>query len=313
MPEVVTIGEPLVQMNAVSTGPIRHVVYFEKHVAGAEPNFAVGTVRMGLTSGLVTRVGDDEFGKCILMTLRGEKVDTSHIQVDKTAPTGVYFIQRGYPRPGKSVMFYYRHGSAASKLDPDDISADYVRKAKLLHLTGITPALSSSCRAACEKALEIADESGVKVSFDTNIRPKLWSSEQARRTLLPMVRRTNILLTDPEDSGILVGQTDPARAAKRLMEKGPSIVVVKLGSRGSIAFSGNSVVKQRAYKVPTVDPIGAGDAFAAAFVSGILKRWSIKKSLEAGSVAGALVATRRGDQENIPSEDDIQEFVAGEK
>ncbi len=313
MPEVVTLGEPLIQMNAVSTGPIRHVVYFEKHVAGAEANFAVGATRMGLTSGLIARVGDDEFGRCILMTLRGEGVDTSQIEVDKSAPTGVYFIQRGYPRLGKSIMFYYRKGSAASKLGPDDINPSYIKKAKLLHLTGITPALSSSCKAACERALEIAHQSGVKVSFDTNIRRKLWSSEEAKTTLLGMIPRTKILLTDPEDSQILVGDKNPGRAAKRLMEKGPSMVVMKLGSHGSIAFSGHSTVRQRAYIVPIIDPVGAGDAFAGAFVSGILKGWSIKKSLEAGSVAGALVATRRGDQENIPSIQDIQEFLAGER
>ena len=268
MPEVVTLGEPLIQLNAVSVGPLRSVVYFEKHVAGAEANFAVGAARMGLTSGLIGRVGDDEFGKCILMTLREEGVDTTQIAVDSKGPTGVYFIQRSYPSPGKSTMFYYRSGSAASRLGPDDVKTGYVKKASLLHLTGITPALSDSCKAACDKALSVARQFRVKISLDTNIRPKLWSLNEARSTLLPLISTTNILLTDPEDSEILVGERNPAKAAKMLMERGPSIVVIKLGSAGSIAFSGQKAFKHRAYKVPTIDPIGAGDAFAAAFVSG---------------------------------------------
>ncbi len=313
MPQVVTLGEPLIQLNAVTIGPLRHVIYFERHVAGSEANFAVGVKRMGLTSGLIARVGSDEFGKCILATLRGEGVDVSQIRIDDSAPTGVYFIQRGYPTPGKSVMFYYRTASAASRLSPEDIKPSFIKGATLLHLTGITPAISSSCRDAWEKAAELAHHSNAKISLETNIRPKLWSSVEARNTLLPIIPKVDIVLTDPDDSNILVGQKDPNRAAKKLMEKGPSLVVFKLGSAGSIAFSGRTVIKHGAYEVPVVDPIGAGDAFAAAFVSGILKGWRIKKSLEAGSVAGSLVTTTRGDNENTPSPPDIESFLAGVK
>ena len=313
MPEVVTLGEPLVQLNAVTTGPLRYVTYFERHVAGAEANVAVGAVRMGLTSGLISSVGNDEFGKLIIQSLRGEGVDVTQIKTDGAAPTGVYFVQRGYPRPGRSSVLYYRRGSAASRLGADDVRASYIKNAKWLHLTGITPALSDSCRSACERAFEIARKSGIKISFDTNIRPALWDSRDAKGVLLPMVSRADLLFTDPDDTRVLVGEGEPARAAKLLRERGPATVVIKLGREGAQAFTGKGTFKQKAYDVPVVDPIGAGDAFAAIFICGVMKGWSTGKCLQAAAVAGALVITARGDEENIPSEPEIQEFLGDVK
>jgi len=313
LPEGVTLGEPLVQLNALTTGPLRYVTYFERHVAGAEANVAVGAVRMGLTSGLISSVGNDEFVKLIIQSLRGEGVDVTQIKTDGAALTGVYFVQRGYPRPGRSAVLYYRRGSAASRLGADDVRASYIKGAKWLHLTGITPALSDSCRSACEKAFEIAQKSGVKISFDTNIRPALWDSRDARSVLLPMVSRADLLFTDPDDSRVLVGEGEPSRAARRLMELGPATVVIKLGGEGAHAFTAKGAFKQKAFEVPVVDPIGAGDAFAAIFISGIVKGWSISRCLQAAAVAGALVITTRGDVENIPSEPEIQEFLGDVK
>ena len=204
MLDVVTLGEVMVQFNPITTGPLRHVTYFEKHAAGSEANFAIGVVRLGLRAGLITRVGNDEFGRYILSILRGEGVDISLIKVDNDAPTGIYFIQRGYPIPGKSSVIYYRRGSAASKMSPEDIDEEYIKNSKLLHLTGITPALSDSCREATLKTLSIASESRIMTSLDMNIRLKLWSRDEARETLPPMIRKVNILLTEPADAKILI-------------------------------------------------------------------------------------------------------------
>jgi len=124
--------------------------------------------------------------------------------VDNDAPTGIYFIQRGYPIPSKSSVIYYRRGSAASKMSPEDIDEEYIKNSKLLHLTGITPALSDSCREATLKTLSIASESRIMTSLDMNIRLKLWSRDEARETLPPMIRKVNILLTEPADAKILI-------------------------------------------------------------------------------------------------------------
>jgi len=313
MLDVVTMGEMMVQFNPVTTGPLRHVTYFEKHAAGAEANFAIGMVRMGFKAGFITRVGNDEFGRYIINLLRGEGVDISRVKVDEDAPTGIYFIQRGYPIPERSSVLYYRRGSAASRLSPDDVDPDYIKQAKLFHITGITPALSETCKEATFKALEIAHKSGVKISLDTNIRLRLWSEKEARKTLLPMIKNVNILLTEPSDAEILLNERDPEKIIKEILSMGPEIVVVKLGREGAMAATGEIIVKKPGFKVPVVDVIGAGDAFAAGFISSIMRGWSIDRALEYGNAAGALVVTVRGDIENLPSMNDVEAFLASQR
>jgi 2-dehydro-3-deoxygluconokinase/2-dehydro-3-deoxygalactonokinase len=208
-PDVVTLGESLIQLNAVTRGPLRHVTLFERHVAGAETTVAVCVRRQGLSSGLITRVGDDEFGKCILNWVRGEGVDTSQIRVDTEAPTGIYFVQRGFPIPSESKMFYYRKGSAGSRISPSDVDPDYLGAAKLFHTTGITPALSENALEATRKALEISISNNLIVSFDTNIRPVLWGSiDNAVRVLTPIIEKVDILFTDTRDASILLNVQD---------------------------------------------------------------------------------------------------------
>lgn len=309
MPELVTIGEPMIQLNAMTPGPLRHVAQFERHVAGSEANVAVAATRMGLKAGLITKLGDDEFGRCVMMSLRAEGVDTSRIGIEKNGFTGVYFIQREYPVPGQSRVFYYRKGSSASKIGPESFDAGFVSSAKLLYLTGITPALSKSCLAACVKAAGIAKRAGLKIAFDTNIRPALWQGRSPAGTLLPLIRKADIVFVDGADARLLVGEGDPSRAAERLMKMGASIVIVKGGAEGATAYSGKRVYRQRAFRVPVVDPVGAGDAFAGTFMSGYLRGRGIEESLAAGSAAGALVVGTRGDQENIPTESDVADFL----
>jgi 2-dehydro-3-deoxygluconokinase len=314
MLDVVTMGEVMVQFNACTNGPLRHVVYFEKHAAGAEANFAIGMTRLGFKVGFITRVSNDEFGKYVLSLLRGEGLDVSKVKVDPEAKNGVYFIQRNYPIPGRSSVIYYRKGSAASRMSVEDIDPEYIRNAKLFHLTGITPALSRSCREASLKALDIASGSGVKISIDTNIRLGLWSKEEAKETLLPMLKKANIVLIEPQDAEILLGKKEPKEIAEEILSMGAETVAVKLGAEGAAAYTCDEEVIKPAYKVPTiVDVIGAGDAFAAGFISSLLRGKSLEEALEIGNAAGALVVTVRGDFENMPSLEDIEKFLAAQR
>jgi 2-dehydro-3-deoxygluconokinase/2-dehydro-3-deoxygalactonokinase len=162
LPDVVCLGEVMVELNAFTRGPLRHVTLFEKHAAGAEGNVAIGISRLGVPSGIITRVGDDEFGQFLLDTLRSEKVDTTHTVVDREAPTSAFFIQRGYPIPDKSEAFYYRHNSAGSKLGPSDVDPEYIASAKVFHVSGITPALSASAKDATVQAVEFAKKNQSK-------------------------------------------------------------------------------------------------------------------------------------------------------
>jgi len=313
MLDVVTMGEVMIQLNAVTTGPLRHVTYFEKHAAGAEANFAIGMTRMGFKAGIITRVGDDEFGRYIINVLRSEGVDISRVKTDPKAPNGVYFIQRDYPIPGKSNVLYYRKGSAASKMSVTDVDPDYIKQAKLLHLTGITPALSASCKKACLRALDIASEAKVAVSFDTNIRLALWNKQKAKKTLIPMLKKANIVLIKPQDAEILIGKRETDEIAEEILSMGTETVVVKLSEEGATAFRSGKSVKTPAFKVPIVDVIGAGDAFAAGFISSLMRGCDLEEALEVGNAAGALVVTVRGDFENMPSLDDVKKFLAAQR
>lgn len=306
-----SIGEVMVQLNALSPGPLRYVKYFEVHVAGSESNIMIGLVKLGHKTGIVTRVGNDEFGKLILNFLRGEGVDVSRVKVDESAPTGIYFIQRHYPVPGKSTVFYYRHGSAASRLSPNDVDDDYIANSRAVVLTGITPALSDSCREALSKAYEVARANNVDVIFDTNIRMKLWRNESRARESLAKFLSSNIVFTNIEDLGILFPGDSVSSAASKIIGKGSNLVVVKLGEEGAVAYDSKlNTYRVEAFKVPLIeDVIGAGDAFNAAFIASLYRGMSIDQALLYANAAGALVVTVRGDVEAQPSWQELEIFI----
>jgi sugar/nucleoside kinase (ribokinase family) len=301
----------MIQMNAVQTGPLRSVSLFEKHAAGSESNVAIGLSRFGNKSGFISRVGDDEFGKFIISTLKGEDVDVSQVKIDREMSTGVYFVQRWYPVPPKSITIYYRGGSAASRLSPDDIEPTYIGSAKILHVSGITPALSKSCSEAVLKALVIAKKHGVKVSFDTNIRKRLWTIEKARRTLTPMLSYVDYLFTDPNDAKILFEEEEPKRICQKALQAGPSLIVVKMPDAQYVAMTKDEYVEKKGYQAPVVDVIGAGDAFAAGVLASLLKGLPLEKAISVGNAASALKVTVRGDFEALPSWEDVETFLSG--
>jgi len=310
--DLVALGETMIQLNALTSGPLRYVNYFEKHAAGTESNVAVGMVRMGHSAGWISKLGDDELGRYIHGFLRGEGIDVSRVQFDGGAPMGLYFVQRDYPIPGKSVIYYYRRDSAASRLTPEDVDEEYIASAKVFHTTGVTLALSETCRKSVDKAIEVAHGSGVQVSFDTNIRLKLWAPDEARRVMLPYLGRADILFTDIQDSEILLGDADPASAAKKYLDMGVDTAVVKMGERGAyVATRDGGASMGGAFKVPVVDVTGAGDAFDAAFLSCRMRGLDLDRSLEFANAAGALCVTVRGDVEAIPSVGDVKRFLDG--
>jgi sugar/nucleoside kinase (ribokinase family) len=303
--DFVSIGEVMIQLNSLTPGPLRYARYFEVHVAGSEANVMIGLSKLGYRTGFITRVGNDEFGEMILRTLKGEGVDITHVRVMKDALTGIYFVQRHYPIPGKSTVFYYRHLSAASYMDESDVDEEYIGGSRALFLTGITPALSESCYRAFRKALEVARSSGVDVILDTNIRLKLWRTpERAREALLPVLRDTKILITNKEDLAILFPETSSTREpVKKLLNQGIEIVVVKKGEEGSELYTkeGGEVV-EKAISVPIVeDVIGAGDAFDAALLASLYGGLKHSQALKYANMAGALVVTVRGDIEAQPT------------
>lgn len=192
--DVITFGESMVLFNPNNNGPLRYVHNFTKSIAGAESNAAIALARLGHNTGWFSRVGDDEFGRYIISTIRGEGVDVSRTITDKSRNTGLLFKERfSHINPN---VYYYRNDSAASGLCTEDLDMEYIKSARILHITGITPALSKTAREAVFKAVETARKNGVTVSFDPNIRLKLWSLDEARETIMKIAAMSDILFLE---------------------------------------------------------------------------------------------------------------------
>lgn len=307
--DFVSLGEVMIQLNPLTPGPLRYVRYYEVHVAGSEANMLIGLTKFNYKTGLITKVGDDEFGKLIINFLRGEGIDVSQIKVDSTAPTGIYFIQRHFPVPGKSTTFYYRHGSAASRMSPEDVDEEYVRKARAFILTGITPALSVSCRETVLKAYNLAKKIGVDIILDTNIRMKLWKDKEKARSFISKLLESRILFTNIEDLNILFPGSNVTSSAK-LLSKKCEVVIVKMGEKGALAVKNEQIYRKEPFIVPMIeDVIGAGDAFNAAFLAAYYRELSVDEALTYANAAGALTVTVRGDVEALTSWKDLESFI----
>jgi 2-dehydro-3-deoxygluconokinase len=319
MSEVVTLGECLVAFVATTPGPLAEANAFEPHVAGAEANVAVGLARLGHTATYLGRVGADGFGTSIVRKLRGEGVDVRHLAVDPDAPTGVMFRERR--SLGAIDVIYQRAGSAGSRLSPDDVehaAADGAFDgARWLHLTGITPALSGSARAAVAKALTLARESGLPISLDINLRRRLWSDQAAAPVLRELAGQVDVILGSPDELAVITdvdAKKEPAEVAAAVATLGPTVVVAKFGSEGAFGYeSGGSVIRVDAIPVATVvDPVGAGDAFCAGFIAGRLDGVDLETALRMGNACGALAVAANGDQAGLPDRAELGRLlVAG--
>lgn len=294
---VLTFGETMASMR--STRSIALGDPFTVSVAGAESNVAIGLARLGHPVRWVGRIGDDEFGKLIARTLRAERVDTAGVIVDDTASTGLMFLET--PRADFASVHYYRSGSAGSKLRIEDV-VEAVPGSGVLHLTGITPALSDTASQAVAGAIEIAHDAGVPVSFDVNYRSKLWSAADASRTLSSLVRSADIVIASAEELALVATAPadDVSRQAAGLLADGVREVVVTRGAAGAQVFTSDAAWAHDAFTVTVADTIGAGDAFAAGYLSALLDGEDPLGRLRRGCLLGAFAVGGRGDWETLP-------------
>lgn len=310
MPAVVTFGETMALFRAAPGEPLRTAGQFTRSIAGAESNVAIGLSRLGCEAAWFGRVGDDPLGLGILDTLRREGVDVSRAIVDGGAPTGI--LVRDTHAERRIDVMYARKDTAASRLSRSDLDAAYLASARVLHFTGITPALSTTAREAAAEAVRLAAEAGVTVSFDPNIRRKLWASaDDARRVLLPFAEQSQLVLTGRTEATLLSGKPSPRAAAKWFTDHGASVVVVKLGSEGAWATAGGEAFYGEALPVRPVDPIGAGDAFDAGFLCAWLAGASLRDCVVQGNLAGGLSVQACGDIEGLPYRRELDERRVG--
>ena len=297
--DVITIGETMVLFIPISLVSLRYAGQFEKSIGGAESNVAIGLSRLGHQCGWISRLGNDEFGLYARNYIRGEGVDTSRVIFDDNHSTAIFFKERQAMQEPK--VFYYRKNSAASFMSPADLDEEYIAQAKYLHLTGITPALSESCKQTIYRAIELAKKNNVTVVFDPNIRLKLWSRKEASKVLTDVAASCDIILPGLEEGGILTGESTPECIASRILELGSKLVVIKLGARGAYWANEHGSGLVPGFPVEhIVDPIGAGDAFAAGLLSGFLRGWAIPDAVKLANRVGAFALTVAGDVEGLP-------------
>ena len=307
--DVITAGETMVLGVPPRPGRLRHAGSLELKIGGAESNLAIALSRLGLSTGWAGYLGDDEPGQLVLDGIRAEGVDTSQVRRIEGRPTGLYLREQ----VGADVrVYYYRQGSAASTMQRDAFDPDYLGGAKFVHLTGITPALSDDCRAFVLWAAREARAAGARVSFDLNYRSKLWGTKQAREFAEEILPHVYLLLAGDEEARALWDRDDEALVLD-LAGLGPEEVVLKTGSAGSLALVDGEILEHPAFRVSEVDPVGAGDAFAAGYLAGHLWGLPPEERLRVANAMGALSVATLGDYEGLPDNDELRAFLEGEK
>lgn len=295
MPDVLTLGEAMVSIR--TRAALRLGGDATLSVAGSESNVAIGLARLGHRPAWVGAVGNDEPGQLIQRTLRAEGVDTSFIRLSDESFTG--FIAFDQPAHDITRVSYHRRGSAGSSLTADECVAALRASAPLLlHITGITPALSDSARAATAAVVQAASAAGVRVSLDVNYRGRLWSRDQAAKCLRELLPFVGTVFASEDELDILTDATDPVPA---LLTTGIAEVVVTAGGDGAWAHSEKGTTHRAALPVTVVDSIGAGDAFVSGYLSATLDGLDVEARLERATLCGAFCVGGYGDWESLPT------------
>jgi 2-dehydro-3-deoxygluconokinase len=309
MPAVITAGETMVLGVPAGPGRLRHAGSLELKVGGAESNLAIALSRLGISTGWISHLGEDEPGQLVLDRIRAEGVDTSRVRRLSGRPTGLYLREK----VGEEVrVYYYRRASAASAMAPGAFDTGYLEGAEFLHLTGITPALSEECRAFALWAAREARGIGVRVSFDVNYRSKLWTPKEARGFAEELMPEVDLLFVGDEEALALWDRADE-EFVRELSGTGPQEVVLKQGKEGSLALVEGEVLHQPAFTVEEVDPIGAGDAFAAGYLAGHLWGLHPGERLRVANAMGAYSVMTLGDYEGLPNKEELEAFLEGKR
>ncbi|QCX32888.1 sugar kinase [Caloramator sp. E03] len=306
--DVITFGESMVLFSPTCNGPLRFVDTFTKGLAGAESNVAIALSRLGRSVGWFSRIGDDEFGRFIINTIRGEGIDVSRVVVDGTNPTGILFKER-FLKSNPNV-YYYRSNSAASFLSENDIDENYIKEARILHITGITLDISKSAREAAFKAMRIAKENGVLVSFDPNIRLKLCKKEEAVPVIKEALTLCDIVFPGIDEGKIIFKKDNERDIAEEILNLGAKVAAVKLGEKGCYIKSRYEESYVEGFRIDRIeDTVGAGDGFAAGFLHGYLNNLLLSECGRIANAVGAMAIAVKGDMEGFPTLRQLDEFM----
>ncbi len=308
--DVVTLGETMGLMKADTPGPLAQVSSLSLGMGGSESNFAIALRRLGTSVTWVGRVGSDSLGDLVLRELAAEGIVVEPLR-DAAAPTGLMIKERRTMDQVK--VWYYRAGSAGSRLSREDVPAERIANARLLHLTGITPALSPAAAEATQYALDVARASGVLVSFDLNYRAALWAAEEAGDVFRTFIAQADIVFAGDDEAAIAVGESaDSLELARRVAALGPSQAVIKRGAAGCAAVIDGVEYEQNAVRINAIDTVGAGDAFVAGYIADLLAGAPVEARLLTAVRTGAFACLVPGDWEGMPHRHELAMLDATE-
>ena len=309
MSEVILFGEPMALFTAEVVGNLDEVDKFSRSLAGAEVNVCTGLTRLEHTVSYVTKLGNDPMGQYVKKFLDREGIGTEFIGFDNTYKTAI--MLKSKVTEGDPTTAYYRKGSAFSHMNVEDINKIDLNGVKLVHVTGISPALSTTCREATYRLIERARENNIYVTFDPNLRPALWESQEIMVEIInDLASKSDMVLPGTSEGLILMGSEDPEKIADFYQKLGVKDVIVKLGGDGAYVREGMSSFIQPGFKVETVvDTVGAGDGFAVGIISGKLEGLSIKDSVIRGNAIGSIQVTFVSDNEGLPTRKELKNYL----
>ncbi|HVD47917.1 MAG TPA: sugar kinase [Candidatus Limnocylindria bacterium] len=299
--DIVTIGETMILLYGEDTpAPIRLGERLCLDFGGADSNFAIAMSRLGYRSAWISRLGEEPLGELVLNGIAREGVDVSCVIRDPTRNTGLYL--KHHDATGVKRIQYYRRGSAASNLQPDDLNPEAFRDARLVHLNGMTFALSESCVSTMRRALDLGVSRGAMISLDLNLRLQLWDIESARKALQPIIEKTSTIFGTEEEFLVYFGESDIDGALEAAVRLGPRIAVAKMGPDGAVALVDGLRLTHAGYRSPAVvDVVGAGDGFNAGFLASYLRGLSPYECLRRANLVGACAVAVAGDYQGYPT------------
>ena len=303
MIDIVAIGEALVEFNQTGEGSGRTYL---QGFGGDTSNALIAAVRQGATGSYFTRLGDDEFGRMCLQLWRDEGVDAREVLIDATAATGIYFVRHG--KEGHTFT-YLRTGSAASLVQPSDVPAQLMARARFLHVSGISQAISASATDTVFHAIRVAKAAGVKVAYDPNLRLKLWPLDRARAVISATIPLVDYFLPSLDDVRLVSELDDPTSILDWCHRRGARNVVLKLGREGSIVSDGDRRTPIAAFPVDAVDATGAGDCFDGSFLARLAAGDEPVSAARWASAAAALTTTGYGAVAPLPTAADVARFM----
>jgi len=309
MSKILLFGEPMALLIADTVGPLEDIEHFTRTLAGAEVNVCIGLSRLGHEATYITRLGEDPFGYYVEKFLRRENIGTEFVTYDKVYKTGIQLKNKVLE--GDPYAPYYRKGSAASHMSVEEIEKIDFSNIELVHVTGIPPALSESCRKATYRLMERAREHGVFLTFDPNLRPALWESEEVMiATLNDLASKADLVLPGVAEGKILLGTEEPAEIADAYQKMGVQQVVIKIGDRGAYVRDQDKSYHVAGFKVEKViDTVGAGDGFAVGMISAKIEGLSLEDMVRRGNAVGAMQVMNISDNEGLPTREELERFM----